>query len=639
MRIKDIFLYALLLVLPVACASIGSPDGGPYDEEPPVLVKSTPGINATGVDKGKVEIVFDENIRLQNAFEKVVVSPPQMQMPEIRYNGKKVTVELFDSLVPNTTYSIDFSDAIVDNNEGNPYENFAYVFSTGDIVDTLAVSGTVLNAEDLEPIKGIVVGLHSCLDDTAFTNRPFERVSRTDSRGHFAIKGIAPGKYRIYALADANQNYLFDQKSEKVAFMETYVSPFATEAIRQDTIWRDSLTIDTIMDVKYTRFQPDDIVLRAFAEEMNVQYLVKSPRAEHHKFILYFAGPNEELPVVEGLGFDFSGNYLLESSEKMDTLTYWLKDSMLYRNDTLKLSVTYKVPDSLGVMVDRIDTLSLVPKKKWAKVVELQQKIYEEEKKKFLRSESRKEGYDKENPPLFVPKAKVLPLRFSGNTTMDVNGNCRFSFDEPLEHADSSALHLFNMVDSTLVPMEFVFRRSDSNIKEYELFAEWRPGQKYKLEVDSAAFKGIYGGVSESLTRDMQFRTLEEYAVLYLNIPGVENNAIVQLLSSDKVVMQERTQDNRCAFYFIKPGKYYLRLILDENNNGKWDTGSFEKALQPEKVYYYPHSLDLRALFEYTQDDWDINAPLDKQKPLEITKQKPDKERKKMNRNATRKFK
>lgn len=639
MRIKYIFLYALLLVLPVACASIGSPDGGPYDEEPPVLVKSTPGINATGVKDGKIEILFNENVKLQKAFEKVVVSPPQMQMPEVRSNGKKVTVELFDSLLPNTTYSIDFNDAVVDNNEGNPYENFAYVFSTGDVVDTLAVSGTVLNAEDLEPIKGIVVGLHSCLDDSAFTKRAFERVSRTDSRGRFTIKGIAPGKYRVYALADANQNYLFDQKSEKIAFMDTYVSPFATEAIRQDTVWRDSLTIDSIMDVKYTRFQPDDLVLRAFAEEMNVQYLVKNPRDEHHKFTLFFAAPNEELPSIKGLGFDIDGKYQLESSQKMDTLIYWLNDSMLFRNDTLKLSVTYKVSDSLGMMIDRIDTLNLVPKKKWAKVQELQQKIYNEEKKKFLRQASEKEGYDKDNPPPFVPKAKVLPVRFSGNSTMDVNGNCRFVFDEPLAVADSSAIHLYQIVDSLLVPMEYVFRRSDNNIKEYELFAEWRPGLKYQLTVDSAAFKGIYGGVSEALTRDMQFRTLDEYAVLYLNIPGVGNNALVQLLSSDKVVMQERSKDNRCAFYFIKPGKYYLRLILDENNNGKWDTGSFEQALQPEKVYYYPHSLDLRALFEYSQDDWDINAPLDKQKPLEITKQKPDKERKKMNRNATRKFK
>ena len=639
MRIKETLLYALSLVLPVACASVGHPDGGPYDEDPPVLVRSTPGINATGVSNGKVEILFDENIRLQNAFEKVVVSPPQMQMPEIRYNGKKVTVELFDSLVPNTTYSIDFNDAIVDNNEGNPYENFAYVFSTGEVVDTLAVSGTVLNAEDLEPVKGVVVGLHSCLDDSAFTKRAFERVSRTDSRGRFTIKGIAPGKYRVYALADANQNFLFDQKSEKVAFMETYVSPFASEAIRQDTIWRDSLTIDSIVDVKYTRFQPDDIVLRLFAEELKMQYLMKSTRSEHNKFTLFFAAPNEEMPVVKGIGFDFDTQYVLESSARMDTLTFWLKDSMLYRNDTLDISVSYKVPDSLEMMVDRTDTLRLVPKKKWAKVVEMQQKIYEEEKKKFLRSESRKEGYDKENPPQYIPKTKILPVRFSGSISMDVNGDCSFAFDEPLEYADSSSIHLSQVIDSTLIPMDFVFRRSDRNIKEYNLFAEWRPGMKYRLTVDSAAFKGMYGGVSEALSRDMQFRTLEEYAVLYLTIPGVGDNAIVQLLSSDKVVMQERSNAGRCAFYFIKPGKYYLRLILDENNNGKWDTGCFEKGLQPEKVYYYPHSLDLRALFEYTQDDWDINAPLNEQKPLEITKQKPDKERKKMNRNATRKFK
>ena len=421
--------------------------------------------------------------------------------------------------------------------------------------------------------------------------------------------------------------------------METYVSPFASEAIRQDTIWRDSLTIDSIVDVKYTRFQPDDIVLRLFAEELKMQYLMKSTRSEHNKFTLFFAAPNEEMPVVNGIGFDFDTQYVLESSARMDTLTFWLKDSMLYRNDTLDISVSYKVPDSLEMMVDRTDTLRLVPKKKWAKVVEMQQKIYEEEKKKFLRSESRKEGYDKENPPQYIPKTKILPVRFSGSTSMDVNGDCSFAFDEPLEFVDSSAIHLSQVIDSTLIPMDFVFRRSDMNIKEYNLFAEWRPGMKYRLTVDSAAFKGMYGGVSEALSRDMQFRTLEEYAVLYLTIPGVGDNAIVQLLSSDKVVMQERSNAGRCAFYFIKPGKYYLRLILDENNNGKWDTGCFEKGLQPEKVYYYPHSLDLRALFEYTQDDWDINAPLNEQKPLEITKQKPDKERKKMNRNATRKFK
>ena len=639
MRLKEI-KYLFLLLTVVACASIGRPDGGPYDEEPPVLMKSVPELYATNVKEGKVELLFDENVKLVNAFEKVVVSPPQMQMPEIKSSGKRVTVELFDTLKPGTTYSIDFSDAIVDNNESNPYENFAYVFSTGEAVDTFAVSGTVLEASNLEPIKGMVVGLHSQPDDSAFITRPFERVSRTDARGRFTIKGIAPGKYRVYALADANQNYRFDQKSEKIAFMDTYVSPFATQAMRADTIWRDSLTVDTIHHVRYTRFQPDDLVLRAFLENMDVQYLVKSQRADHNKFTLYFASANKEMPVIKGIGLDLDGQYILESCAKMDTLTYWLKDSTLYRADTISLSVTYKVPDSLGLYVDRCDTVNLVPKKKWAKIVEADRKLFEDEKKKFLKAASRKEDYDENNPPEYIPRTKELGYRFSGNGSMDVNGNVRFTFDEPLLRADDSAIRLYEKVDTNWVPMEFVFRASDSSIKEYMLYAEWRPEKRYRVDVDSAAFKGIYGGVSTKMSREMAFRSLDDYAVLYVNVPAAGNKAIVQLLTSKETVyMQEQAKGGRCTFYFIKPGTYYLRMIIDENGNGVWDTGDFEKGIQPEKVYYYHHALDLRALFEYSQDDWDINTPLERQKPLEITKQKPPKERKKQNRNATRKFK
>ena len=270
--------YLPLLILLTACASIGNPDGGPYDEEAPIFVSSTPQAYATAVKDGKIVLEFNENIKLEKAFEKVVVSPPQLEMPEIKYSGKRITIQLLDTLKPNTTYSVDFNDAVVDNNEGNPLENFAFVFSTGDNVDTLAVSGTVLDASNLEPIKGMLVGAYKAGCDTLFSTTPFERLSRTDSRGRFTIKGLAPGSYRIYALADANQNYFFDQKSEKIAFMDMTVEPFATPAMRADTIWRDSTTIDSIMYVPYTRFQPDDLVLRAFNEEFYSQYLLKNER-------------------------------------------------------------------------------------------------------------------------------------------------------------------------------------------------------------------------------------------------------------------------------------------------------------------------------------------------------------------------
>ena len=639
-RVKDFIMSLLPALVLAACASIGSPDGGPYDEEPPVLLKATPSLNSTGVTVADITLEFDENVTLQNAFENVVVSPPQFEMPEIKYSGKKVTVELFDTLKPNTTYSIDFGSAIVDNNESNPYENFAYVFSTGETVDTLAVSGTVLNAADLEPIKGMMVGLHSCLDDSAFNTLPFERVSRTDSRGRFTIKGIAPGKYRVYALSDANQNFLFDQKSEKVAWSSTVVEPFAVPAVRPDTIWRDSTTIDTIRMVNYTRFMPDDIVLRAFNEDFVTQYLVKHTRDPHNKLSFFFAAPNDELPLLEGLGFDLSDAYVLETSAKRDTLVYWLKDSLLYRNDTLALKLSYKAIETTGDAVDRTDTLYISSRKRWENVVKQQRKKFEDDEKAFMRRAKSLPDYDEENPPVYTPPTKELPLRFSGSSSMDLTAVCTFTFDEPLLSVDTSAVSVELKVDTLWTPVESVLRQDSVNIRKYELYAEWRPEQVYMIKADSAAFKGLYGGVSTKFEREIKFKSLDEYALLYVNIAGVGDEGIVQLLNSGgEAVMESRTSNGGCTFYFVKPGVYYMRLIFDANGNGKWDTGDYAKGIEPERVSYYHHSLELRALFEYTQDDWDINAPLNEQKPLEITKQKPDKERRKQNRNATRNFK
>lgn len=641
MKYKFGILYAAVASLMVACASMGSPDGGPYDEDAPIFVSSTTVAYATNVSDKKFVLEFDENIKLNNPFEKVIVSPPQVEMPEIKYSGKRVTVELFDSLKPNTTYSIDFNDAVVDNNEGNPLENFAFVFSTGESVDTLAVSGTVLNAQDLEPIKGMMVGVHRADDDSAFYKRPFERVSRTDSRGRFTVKGLAPGRYRVYALKDANQNYLFDQKSEKVAFLDAVIEPFATPAVRPDTIWRDSVTIDTIKMVAYTRFQPDDLILRAFDEEFYSQYLMKSQRKEHNSFTLFFADSNEELPSIEGLNFDAKDAFVVEPSERKDTIHYWIKDTVIYYKDTLELSVTYKVLDSLGVMVPRTDTLSLSPRKLRAKVIADEQKALADAERLFQRNAKRRSDYDENNPPVYVPPTKETRIKSLNSQTMDVNVLYRICFDEPLLMIDTARIHVEKVVDdSTYVSMPFIFRASDNAHRQYVVYAEWRPEEKYRVSIDSAAFKGLYGGVSKSYEEKMTFRSLDSYAVLRLNIPGAGNNSVVELLKSDgSPVASQKTANNRCTFYFIAPGNYYLRLLKDRNGNGKWNTGECGKGLQPEEVYYYPHVLDLRALFEYDQDDWDINAPLDRQKPLEITKQKPDKERQKRNRNANRKFK
>ena len=240
------YLSSLLLFLLVSCAKMGQPDGGWYDETPPRVLGASPTERATDVNSKKVNIYFSEFIKLENASEKVVVSPPQIEAPEIKATGKRITVSLQDKLQPNTTYTIDFSDAITDNNEGNPLGNYTYSFSTGDHIDTLEVAGYVLEAENLEPVKGILVGLYSNQNDTAFQKQPMLRVSRTDSRGHFSIRGVAKGDYRIYALQDMDGNYMYNQKSEKLAFTPEVIMPSWKPDIRQDTLWIDSLHIKDI---------------------------------------------------------------------------------------------------------------------------------------------------------------------------------------------------------------------------------------------------------------------------------------------------------------------------------------------------------------------------------------------------------
>ena len=296
------------------CAAIGNPDGGPYDETPPRITNSHPDNGATGVKTKKVSIDFNEFIKLENANENVVISPPQIQQPEIKVTGKKIQVEFFDSLKANTTYSIDFADGIKDNNEGNPLGNFCFRFSTGDVIDSLEVSGYVLNAEDLEPIKGMTVGLHSDLEDSAFMTKPFERVSRTDAYGHFTIRGIAPGTYRIFAVMDMDQTFSYSQRNEKIAWMDSLIVPSAELRYRVDTLFTSEGKVDTTVTVPYIKYLPDDITLLAFTPKPVIQYMTAAERLTHEKFTLRFALPLDSMPQVKGINFDETDAYIVQSA-------------------------------------------------------------------------------------------------------------------------------------------------------------------------------------------------------------------------------------------------------------------------------------------------------------------------------------
>ena len=622
------------MMMIAGCARMGQPDGGWYDDRPPQIIATTPADNGTGVKEKKVVICFDEYIKVEDATNNVVVSPPQLEMPEIKGAGKKIVVELKDSLKENTTYTIDFSDAITDNNEGNPLGNYTFTFSTGAQVDTMEVSGTILDASNLEPVKGIMVGLYADLEDSAFYTKPLLRVARTDSRGRFIIRGVAKGKYRAYALQDMDGDYKYSQKGEMIAFSDRIIEPTCGPDTRQDTIWRDSLRIDTIIRRGFTHFYPDDVVLRAFTVPLTDRYMIKNQRQEPERMDFFFSYGSDSLPKMRGLNFDADSAFIVDASIKKDTITYWLKDTALVNRDSLEIEYSYHITDTLGQLVLQTDTLLMVPKISYEKRMKMHEKELEKWQKQQDKFKKKGERYDS----VWTPKP--LDIRVTAPSSLTPESYLYFTMPAPLARCDTSKIHLQAKVDTLWVPQKFDWQPRPQSILSYRLEAVWTPGTEYQLEIDSAAFESIYGIVNDKMKSTLKCQSEEEFGSLVVKIAGLPDSttAIVQLLDKqDGVVKEARTQDDGSAeFYWLSEGKFYLRAFIDRNGNGIWDSGDFYKALQPEEMFYLPKVIEIKANWDITTE-WNLNqARLDRQKPLEITKQKPEKEKQLKNRNKTR---
>lgn len=639
MERKNLLLCLLALILTAACASIGNPDGGRFDETPPRVVGSSPADGAVNVSKRKVQILFDEYIKLEKASEKVVISPPQIEPANVRADGKRVKVDFYDSLRANTTYTIDFSDAIEDNNEGNPMGQYTFSFSTGDVIDTMQVSGRVLNAADLEPIKGIMVGLYpadSTWNDTLFRTRPFLRVSRTNGEGRFTIKGVKDGAYRVRALEDKDGDFVFSQKNERVAFDTTVYVTGSFPDVRMDTVWRDSLWYDSIRVVPYTHYTPDDVLLLAFLEDGQERHLLKTAYPEPTSFTFYFTAPSDSTPRIKGLNFD-ERCLVADASLKNDTVTFWVTDTaLIHRQDTLSMILSYMETDTLGQLVVTNDTLDLSPKTTYAKIAaERSKQIEAWEKDRERRQKKAKKPLPYEENPY---ERTWLEAGFKPSGSLAPNQNVRYLAKEPILEVDTTKIHFYVKKDTDWLPAPFLFMPEERSAKSYMLYAEWEPGQKYRFVMDTAAVVSVLEHESKSVRQEFHVRAVEEYGSIFIHVISPDTGVVVQLLSkNDKVEAQQRTdKEGNADFFFMKPGEYYMRCYVDANGNGQWDTGDYASGLQPERVYYFGKPLPLKAQWDLRQD-WDIRAvDVARQKPMAITKQKPDKEKKLKNRNAER---
>lgn len=594
-------ICTFLLVVMYSCANMGSPNGGPYDERPPKFVSSTPAPNQVNYKGKKIEILFDELIQIDKPSENVIITPPQMEMPIVRSAGRKVVIELKDSLKENMTYTVDFGNSISDNNENNVYDNYSFAFSTGNAIDTLEVSGTLLNAENLEPMPGITIGLHSNLEDTAFVKEPFVRTSRTNDKGQFTIRNIAPGTYHIYALNDVNRDYKFDQPGEDIAFSDSLIIPSFELTTRQDTTWKDTITIDTIRTVAYTRFFPDNIELRLFKEKFGRQYMTKPERGEADRFTLRFNMPLDTVLVPVPLNFTPTDSswYFVQKIEEGKALNYWLTDSMVWKQDTLEISITYPRSDSLNVLRPQTDTLSLVMRKRPA--------------------EKKKKRKDDEPEPIVF-----LGMNIDAPGSMDIFDTISVVFDEPVMGLKKELFFLDQKVDTLWHPVEFEFFPDSANSLGFHINRPWRYGEEYRLEVDSASIYSLYGKWNNSFSQEFKIKKEDEYGHLYINITGADTTAYVELLNgSDQPVRKAKVKEGGVLFMDLKPDKYYARLVLDVNNNEMWDTGNYADNRQPEIVYYYPKIFNIMQNWQ-VEETWDILAtPFDRQKPLDITKNKP----------------
>ena len=608
-------LYYIFIIIAAAvmysCANIGNPSGGPIDKTPPIFMRSNPTPNAVNVKDRKIEIFFDEIVTLKDPSTKIIVSPAQTEMPRMSALGRKVTVELVDSLLPNTTYTIDFSNSIQDNNEGNAIDNFAFAFSTGSVIDSMRVSGYVLDSRTLEPMQSVVVGLQSNLADSAFHKEKLQRVALTNDRGQFTIRNVSPGSYHIFALKDLDRDYKFGNPTEDIAFLDSIIVPSIGSREAADTVYNDLNEIDTIMRATRPAYFPNDILLSMFNEDRKSQYLANNLRVDSTRISLTFAAASDTLPSLSIVGRNDVPDqwYTLERSQTNDTLTYWIRPPHLVSADTLMVATTYLRTDTASNLSWGTDTLKFT----------------------FQRQKAKKKKKNEETDSL--EQIRFMELHPLANGTQEVYAPLLLQTGTPIERYSREAFHLQRKLqnDTTFYPAEIksiALRDSTLNRRDLMLKVDWEPGAAYKLAVDSLAMTDIYGLQTKPLKVDFNVRKMEEYGNIVFNITAVRDSAIVELLDgTEKIVLRAPVKNHRAELLNLLPGKYYARLFIDRNGNGKYDTGNYDMHLQPEETVYYPGAINLKKNWDVEQT-WDIYAtPIDKQKPEAIKKNKPERKK------------
>lgn len=618
-------LFAALF-FSVGCASLSSPQGGPRDTLPPRVLKSTPLPYSLNFKDKKVVFEFNEFVKLKDQQKLFFMSPEATKKPILTLKGKSVVVTLQDSLEPQTTYRLDFGNSITDNNEGNVLQNFSFVFSTGDYIDSLMMVGQTLDAQTCDTVIGSIVDFYGLENDSTFMEKGLDStlfksranaVFRTDSSGYFVADILKDKQYRIYAIEDKNGNQRYEPGTDKVGFLDSTYNP---TLMPQFSFTYDSVKRKTYIDSLQFHFQ-------LFAEKVKKrQSLSEHIRKGRNKLELNF---NAENASYDSLVLDsIPSNWIIsERSQFGDSIALWIAPPTVEQykalKDTIKGSFVYQRQDSvLNYYGYRTDL----------KFINIPPKVKEDKKKK-----------DKDADTTVVEKPKnPFGFKVVASTELNPENGIGFIFNYPLRKLDSTRIVIEHVMEADQDPgarrssapkpkSSKINRREKTKftiehrgLNQIVINADWKTGEKYNLLIPSGVFEDITFESNDTLQSSFNILSPDKFGTITVDLIAdstLKGSYIVEILTGqgkDKAMVKRKAflkAGDKTVFRYLTPDKYNIRVVEDADSNGEWTTGNLLKRKQPERVAIYHGSGGSKDII--AKENWEIVEHVDLKKLFE----------------------
>ena len=586
------------------CANIMTPEGGPKDTLPPVIVKIEPGNFATNFKEKKIYIEFNEFVQLKDQNKEMFVSPAMKKQPMLTIRGKGIVITIRDTLRENTTYAIDLGSAVRDNNESNPLNAMRYVFSTGDKVDSMMCSGYTADSYKADSVSRTFIWFYIAdslpstpgYDSTIFNRKP-DVIARAQNNGIFIAQNLKPVNYRIYAIGDKNDNQLYEPGTDMVGLLDTVYNP---ANMPEFAIWFDSLRM-------YPSAEPQ-LYFRMFTDKAFVnQRLVDAQRPEQKKAIFYF---NSDYPQIDSLIFDNipSDKVLLDpQTNGRDTMAVWFNIPAEQLPDTIKGKIVYYRHDSLRQLSKTTEPLKLA----W-KLVETKEQQKERERLEKEKERALAEGKEWKDPNA---KSKFT-MKISAGKEINPEQGFDITFATPAIKFDTTAVELVAVAeDKSTTVVEKHFVRDSMNMCRWQVKAPWKEKTNYRLYIPKKSITDLMGEENDSTVVEFATYDPEKFATVSLNVASTSNSRYIILLtdSSGKTIQELKdVTSGAYRFNFVSPGDVRLRVIEDRNGNGKWDAGDVIAGLQPERAEGYFNDRGEETFTTKMNWDFEINIDMDK---------------------------